>query len=102
MAFYVRQKVVCVDDQDFICPDNDAAAPKRGVIYTIRTIYSDYRNKPLVHLDEIRNEPRKWLTGHHEGGFFAQRFRPVIERKTDISIFTEMLTDKRIPAHVHD
>lgn len=33
-----------------------------------------------------------------EGGWFPWRFRPVQQRKTDISIFTAMLTKTKVPA----
>jgi hypothetical protein len=33
-----------------------------------------------------------------DGGWLPSRFRAVPERKTDISIFTRMLTDKTVDA----
>lgn len=34
------------------------------------------------------------ITAPYGGGYFFHRFRPVVERKTSIEIFTKMLTDQ--------
>ena len=91
MSFHVGQKVVCVS-----VPGNDGSIGdttfptnlRVGEIYIVRWvgIYDDgqavrlaglYRNFPLVKWQDIP--------------FRALRFRPVIERKTDIAIFTALL-----------
>jgi hypothetical protein len=92
MAFRVGQKVVCVKGPR---RHRNVNQPKVGEIYTIRLIYpSSLTGEPGFLLEEIVN-------GLHpngrEYGFYADRFRPVVERKTDISIFKAMLTDKRQP-----
>ena len=98
MNFYVGQKVVCVDD---------AARPTAGLGWSFK--------KPNVHIGEVYT-----IGGFENGGgelgvyllevvsnyppfprsglsrsFYPDRFRPVVERKTDISIFTAMLN----PSH---
>lgn len=71
MAFRVGQKVVCIH------PVNNF---RENEIYTVMGIDAVY-----LHIDSlIGNRPIV--------GFFSWRFRPVVERKTDISIFTKMLT----------
>lgn len=75
MNFRVGQKVVCVDDAD-------TAFVREGAVYTIVRVHS-----PFVTLDRL-DLP---AAGSMEG-MYGRRFRPVVERKTDISIFTELLT----------
>lgn len=106
MSFYVGQKVICVDDQfSQLWVDDELTGnrPVKGVIYTIRGIVTwNFRDGtgPAIYLEEVVNSPnpRGWFgnLGHLEHPFTIERFRPVIERKTDISIFTEMLTPKKI------
>lgn len=88
-------KVVCIDDHQ-----NDGPIKldhiTLGVEYTIRSIGIEDRHdrEPMVSL---------WLVGVRRDcfwhgkliedfGFRHDRFRPVDPRKTDISIFTSMLT----------
>lgn len=104
MTFHVGQKVVCVDDH-FKRPFSYENRPKAKRIYTVRAIYqecfcpNDWA--PALLLEEITNKPRMWLTlGFHEAGFAAGRFRPVQERKTDISIFIQMLSGNKSSASV--
>jgi len=51
-----------------------------------------------LRLDEIVNPITNWITGPDEIAFIAARFRPVTEKKTDISIFTRMLnpSDRKV------
>lgn len=101
MTFYVGQKVVCVGGKyrgDIPRPDaeaNGAIYPRRGNIYTIRTI-NVWPGKTLVTLHECNNAHLvKIFGGGIEPGFNARGFRPVVDRKTDISIFTKMLNPKK-------
>lgn len=98
MTFHVGQKVVCVhafvDEVRFptLC------IPVRGGIYTIRAIIQGHdgiRLRDGLLLEEITNGlgPRGI-----EYNFNPERFRPVVERKTDISVFTEMLADQKVAA----
>lgn len=90
-SWHVGMKVVCVDDQ---WHDPTAFGPcplVAGVIYTVARIqpatglYRGGCDHICVQVAEIN-----W-----ERGFAAPRFRPVQKRKTDISIFTAMLHDKK-------
>ena len=83
--FRVGQKVVCINDVD-----GDAKSPygmgyanglRKGEIYTVIAI----RSSDCIDVDRITR-----------GGWFADRFRPVVDRKTDISIFTEMLNKQPV------
>jgi hypothetical protein len=82
--FRVGQKVVCVDNTT---PNATGRIPnpdlKKGEIYTIAGVYNGWTG-PGVTLVELKaREPHI--------GFHAFRFRPIVERKTDISVFHEIL-----------
>jgi hypothetical protein len=84
MAFYVGQKVVCVDATKIHTP----LAPRmvqRGGIYIVSALLGDN----LL----IEGHPNPGM-GAADIGWRAYRFRPVVERKTDISIFKAMLNPK--------
>lgn len=86
MSYYIGQRVICINDTP-----NDyepVIYPKKGRTYTIRAFNPPGRS---IHLEEIVNKPRDYSSGFHECYFYLWRFRPVHERKTDISIFTAML-----------
>jgi hypothetical protein len=70
-----------------------------GAVYTIREIL-EVAGGAGLRFDEIRNEPRKYLEIPEpiELPFPAYNFRPVVERKTDISVFTALLTEEKIGA----
>ena len=81
--FYVGQKVVCIDDSDSTGP----VPVQRGKIYTIANPFIGNRlGKPCVTLIEFPFHKGMW----------KDRFRPVVERKTDISIFIEMLNPAQV------
>lgn len=100
--FRVGQKVVCVDDlTNFEC--GKLAELHRGRVYTVRKVgLQDVAGdlKPAVWLEEARRDS-DWIIfpGHElqivDFGFRASRFRPVVERKTDISIFKALLTPSK-------
>lgn len=105
IQFHVGQKVVLAID---FAPEVRASAPGdkmilplMGAVYTIRDI-GEFEGEPLVWLEEIVNAPRFYLDAFAvmEQGFGAFRFRPLIDRDTDISIFTDMLNTQRtgVPA----
>lgn len=86
--FHIGQKVVCVDaatrHPDYPCD------LRKGAIYTIRGFNDGYSVPGIgVLLEEIQG--RHWRPSGEERGYHPNRFRPVVERKTDISIFTRML-----------
>lgn len=93
MTFRVGQKVVCVNDKFIVRAEEN---PIAGHIYTVRWV--GQRNTdfvPAMMLQEISG-------GLHSLGieyaFAIDRFRPVVERKTDISIFKKMLAPQGIEA----
>lgn len=91
MNFRVGQKVERISGNEHPLGYGDEILPQYGVVYTVRSITRD----GLV-FNEFRNPERRYtfLDGSYiaEPRFGARHFRPVVERKTDISIFTEMLT----------
>jgi hypothetical protein len=93
MTFRVGQKVVCVNDNGRSLRPSWEILPVRGETYTIRCIEGR-----AVRLAEIINDPFPYSEGLGELKFLASRFRPIVERKTDISIFTKMLTPQGIDA----
>ena|SRR5882672_1886203 len=93
MNFHVGQKVVCVNDD---CIEAGVLGPlKKGRIYTIRETglraWTD--GAPCVRLTEIIRGPLCCEGGEEECDtpYWASRFRPIVRRKTDISVFTAML-----------
>jgi hypothetical protein len=96
--FRVGQKVVCI--APVVGGYGDESNPVIGSVYTIRDIECP-RPGGIHHtglrFDEILNEPRAYR-GYDElseVSFSALKFRPIVERKADISVFTKMLADKR-------
>jgi hypothetical protein len=85
MNFYVGQKVVCVNDAGLA--GASYSHPMRGNIYTISAI-GLFDGAPHVDVVEfvLYPVPLAWK---------AYRFRPAIQRKTDITIFTEILDKSR-------
>lgn len=88
----IGMKVVCLND-NFVNPNYpDWPQPQSGGIYTIE----DWRDcingghTPVVRLVELSTSPNgmRWWWN-------KDRFRPLIKRKTDISIFQAMLKDTR-------
>lgn len=95
MHFRVGQKVVCVDASPSAvfrrwCGD----VPVKGQVYTVRGIrvstHPMWTGALLLLLAEIKN-----VTTDGDG-YRAFRFRPVVERKTDISVFTAMLKETHV------
>jgi hypothetical protein len=92
--FRIGQKVVCVDDADYMHRPGGLITDyiRKGEIYIIREICEfDYRpdrqfgrGVRLVGID--RTEPN-----YPDYPFALVRFRPIVERETDISIFKKML-----------
>ena len=98
-SFHVGQKVVCVDDHFNCGYARLVKTPIKGQVYTIRRLYTFKACTgsvvTIVHLEEIVNPVLKWDAGVMEAGFVPRRFRPVVQRKTDISLFTSMLNPFR-------
>jgi len=81
MTFHVGQKVVCVDASGL-----KRTSLAKGSVYTVDIVHARG-----ISVAEIPQPNR-------ERGYFFRRFRPVTERKTDISIFTKMLTPQGVDA----
>lgn len=104
--FHVGQKVVCVDVErrpagNKVPRDKaesvGAKFPEKGNVYTIRELYLSNKGTPGVLLEEIENVYASFSLGFSsEIGFDADRFRPVIERKTSIEIFQAMLITPKV------
>ncbi len=94
MTFRVGMKVACIHDGSDD-PRLWAADPLViGAVYTIVRTFVDF--DPLIHdnilmleLGEIKNS-ETW-----QYGYAAEHFRPLVSRKTDISIFRAMLNPSR-------
>lgn len=98
MAFYVGQRVVCVDNT--LAPGvvirSGETIPQLEVVYRIREII-EWHGKARLRLVDIVNPKCRYARGFAEEAMFAARkFRPVVEPKTDISIFTAMLKPKKV------
>jgi hypothetical protein len=75
MNFRVGQKVVCVDAGGTVCV-------VKGGVYDVVGIKGEF-----LHLDRLET------AAICLGGMLATRFRPAVENKTDISVFTKILDD---------
>ncbi|TAL43816.1 MAG: hypothetical protein EPN91_05525 [Salinibacterium sp.] len=88
--FYVGQKVVCVDAEG-------APMLRLREIYTVSGVdnYPDYWRGKWI-------EFGIWLVEAQPvsefRSFAYKRFRPLVERKTDISMFTAILDKAKVPA----
>lgn len=85
---YSGRKVVCIQDEWYTL--NGEQVPVAGKVYTIREIGST-NGGIYIRLMEIVNAPRQYANGFAECAFDLDGFRPVDERKTDISEFEKLL-----------
>jgi hypothetical protein len=95
MSFHPGQKIVCINDSWTSSHWVSATPhrPKRGD--TVRRMLPAGEGLPeAVWLLEIVNAPKHFFEGYHEPAFCARRFRPITERKTDISVFKKLLEPK--------
>lgn len=90
--FHVGQKVECVNDGPSRYSLTSGSRVKKGAIYTILRIRIGGIGIEVVDLVEAS-------PGRDCDGFDPERFRPIVERKTDISVFTKMLTGTPVAAH---
>lgn len=95
MVWRVGQKVVCIEDfSRSTLIDPRTIAPTVGTVYTLRTIRSDTSDTGIFFLlAELKNPQVVTFTGYIEQAFSSKGFRPVVDRKTDISIFQRILDD---------
>lgn len=100
MAFRVGQKVVCVKEGLWTCEKTcpewcshyRPKLPQYGDILTIREISSG-DDGHFIRFVELNNAGLPTLDGEFQ--FSSIQFRPLVERKTDISIFTAMLNPSK-------
>lgn len=96
MSFRIGEKVVCVNERQFKdSPGLWDGRLKRNAIYEIRWVGLFNNNFQggrlsvrLVGLDRGGH-------GFNDTPYCASRFRPLVTRTTDISIFTDMLIPHR-------
>jgi hypothetical protein len=97
MTFRIGQKVAQIapwksNDTAF----SDVSFTQCGVVYTVREI-SEVRGVVSLLFFELRNPIHKYRNlPPMEQVFPAWNFRPIIERKTDITVFTEILRKTNI------
>lgn len=100
MAFYRGQKVVCIYDGS---PPSGLGPGKKwdigeeiskGCIYTIKDIFTNTFGE-CFDLFEVGRTVKSQEYWGYRIGYVSYRFRPVVERKTDISIFTAMLNPSK-------
>lgn len=84
MAFYPGQKVVCVDDTPLFGPWEDDCRPIKGKVYTIFQVGLTNSLDPHARCVSI-------VELGYGGPYYERRFRPVVERKTDIGFAHEIL-----------
>lgn len=96
--YHIGQQVVCVGR--FKPSEHPMIYPEVGGIYTIRGFQDTLKDDELIFiwLEEIVNPPVEWENGTYEPSFDLRGFRPV--RKTDISVFTEMLNPTKVEEKV--
>lgn len=93
--FRIGQKVVCVDDENFVNYDPSSPSPRKGSLYTIR----GFNKTGLVLLEEVIGKPKQFKEFYGEGGYFHWRFRPVVTKSTEagMSILRGILNGQRAP-----
>ncbi len=92
--FRIGQKIVCVDAAN----RKFGGIPLvEGKIYTIRGFCENIHGEIGLLLEEVKASYPPLENGQ-ERGFYQNRFRPVVERKTDISVSTKMLKTERTSA----
>lgn len=102
--FDVGQKVVLARPFGYSslyrAEEDGVTLPVKGVVYTIRE-FDDQRSAGFelaLRVNEITNVPH--YSNGLEPSFVVSLFEPVVERKTDISIFKAMLNPSKegVPA----
>lgn len=97
VTFRVGQKVVLVGwAQDAVSSWRAIGAcyPDVGDVYTVRAV-KPWKKSAILLLSEIDNSHLRYAL---EPGFRQEFFRPIVERKTDLSIFQKMLAPTGVDA----
>ena len=84
MAFYVGQKVECIDNSNSV---PGLPCPPLKTPLTVSYVYLHWSGEEAIDLVEVPNPAGRGF----DRGYNAFYFRPIVERKTDISVFTKML-----------
>jgi hypothetical protein len=100
MTFRVGQKVVCVGGDDpFPNVWSDIKTNvTTGHIYTVRDVdisYVPFYGCAGIRVEEEFIDPINYKGELIEPAILAIHFRPVVEKQTDISIFTALLNTKQ-------
>lgn len=104
MTFHIGQRIVCVDDGIRVTLVRRGRFWRlhreqldhnlnRGDVYTVtglQLVVDDISRKEFV----LARLAEAWHFTDRTIGFPQFQFRPLIEKKTDISVFTKMLTPK--------
>ena len=98
MAFYVGQKVEYIGSPPeslsevfYRCLHPYEDIIRKGIPYTVANVYAMPDGDTVLELVEVpAPETKHWCTG-----WLAVCFRPLVEKKIDISIFTAMLNTKQ-------
>lgn len=103
MIFRRSQKIVCIGTDG--TPGIDwntwirhwkVILPVRGGIYTVRDTRAEF-GRQHIRVVEIRNPLVEYTDApRQEPWFWSSAFRPLVDRKTDISTFTELLKTKEV------
>lgn len=98
--FRVGQKVVCWNaDWPKANYYGEEILPQKDEVYTIRELL-EIAGRKLLRVNEIRNPAMDYNFGEYECAFHITRFRPIVERETDISFAHEILRKHTLPALV--
>lgn len=89
MAFFIGQVVVCIKRDTWKILNEGECGPVYNGQYTIRSISSE-DDGLFLRFEEIVNPP---LYEGDEALFWSIYFRPLIERKTDISALEKIARD---------
>ncbi|MDF1599694.1 hypothetical protein PZ895_07880 [Mesorhizobium sp. YIM 152430] len=102
LHWHVGMKVVCVEGANREHGYGDEKLPETGRVYTIREIKPCMGSGVVcITLREIVNEKRTYFQVDLRREVFgecawpAHTFRPIQDRKTDISVFTALLNDQK-------
>lgn len=103
VTFRVGQKVVRVgspkgtSEHLWIKEGYKFSYPEIGEVVTIKTI-NDWPRGAILTFCEHDNSHMVGTVSKIEPGFGAEHFRPIVERKTSIEIFTRMLKPQGVDA----
>ena len=101
MAFFVGQKVVCVNAgplDDSIhqrIPWANGEGPREGAIYTVISCHNDDFECPVLWLAEIKRHRHSVVKWGKRVGYDVRRFRPVTDISDLAAIVRETLAGKQ-------